>query len=47
MTNETSDHLYLCSEDIEDVQIVWDEWGYKQISVILKNGKMYTVESDS
>lgn len=40
-------HLYLDPEDIENVRIVWNEYGYKLIEVDLKNGETYLVESDN
>lgn len=34
------------SNDVENVDVVWSESGYKKITVELKNGESYTVESD-
>jgi len=41
-----SEYIYPEIEEIEDVRIVWNEYGYKQIRVDLKNGESYLVESD-
>ena len=41
-----TEYLYPSAEEIEDVRIIWNEDGYKQIQVELKNGESYTVESD-
>ena len=41
-----SEHMYFDSEDIEEVSITWNEDGYKRITVTLKSGEDYTVESD-
>lgn len=43
---EETKHLYLTADEIEDVRIVWNEYGYKLIKVELKNGERYMVESD-
>ena len=39
-------HLYPTPDEIEDIRIVWNEYGYKLIEVELKNGERYQVESD-
>lgn len=39
-------HIYPTVDEIEDVRIVWNEYGYKLIEVELKNGECYMVESD-
>lgn len=33
---EETKHLYLTTDEIEDVRIVWNEYGYKLIEVELK-----------
>jgi hypothetical protein len=38
--------MYYFSDEIESVDITWKD-GYKRITVSLKNGEEYTVESDS
>ena len=41
-----SENMYYDSEEIEEVSITWNEDGYKRITVSLKSGEEYTVESD-
>ena len=41
-----AEDMHFDSDDIQDVEIRWNEDGYKRITVILKNGEEYTVESD-
>jgi hypothetical protein len=38
--------MYYSSDDIQSVDITWKD-GYKRITVYLKNGEQYTVESDN
>lgn len=42
-----NEHVYVEVEDVEDIDITWNEGGYKKISVKLKSGEWYVVESDS
>lgn len=43
---EETKNLYPTADEIEEVRIVWNEYGYKLIEVELKNGDRYMVESD-
>lgn len=43
---EETKYLYLDSEEIEDVRIVWNEYGYKKIEVNTKDGEWFVVEAD-
>lgn len=38
--------MYFEPEEIEEVNVVWNEEGHKRIEVSLKNGEKYVVESD-
>ena len=40
------ERIYVGPENVEEVSIVWNENGYKRITVTTLDGKMYTVESD-
>lgn len=44
---EEKEYYSFESKDIESVDVIWSEDGYKQIKVDLKNGESYMVESDS
>jgi hypothetical protein len=38
--------MYITTDEVESVDIKWTD-GYKRITVYLKNGEEYTVESDN
>jgi hypothetical protein len=38
--------MYYVPDEIESVEITWKD-GYKRITISLKNGEEYTVESDN
>lgn len=44
---DEKEYYSFAPDEVENIDVIWSESGYKQINVQLKNGKSYTVESDS